>query len=326
MKLIIQIPCFNEATTLPKTLADLPRQIDGIDCIETLVVDDGSTDQTVAVALECGADHIVRHSTNRGLAGAFATGVDAALRLGTDLIVNTDADNQYPGACISSLVAPILCGESEIVIGNRQPWQNCGLPIAKRVLQAIGSRFVGCLAGRPVPDAVSGFRALSREAAMRLNIVTSFSYTIESLLQASEKGMAIKFIPVSTNPTLRKSRLFGSVSEFVLRSSATMLRVHAMFHPLRIFVSLATLLILAGAVPIVRFLWLALAGGSGGHIQSLVLGTALFIAGCVFLALGVIADLLSYNRRLLELTLEKVRRFEAGGTPADRPSAVAPGS
>ena len=311
MKLIVQIPCYNEAATLPRTLAGIARSYPGIGRVETLVIDDGSTDGTSQVARQCHVDHLIRHTQNRGLAAAFATGLDASLRLGADVIVNTDADGQYPGEAIGQLIAPIVAGEADMVIGDRHPWSNPHFSRTKRVLQWLGSRVVSGLAGRRVPDAVSGFRALSREAALRLNTLTSFSYTVETVLQASEKGLAVAYVPVPTHRTTRPSRLFRSLPEFVVRSATTMLRVYAMFHPLRVFGGLSLVLMLAGIVPIARFLILYAMGQGAGHVQSLVLGGVLFLAGCLMMGLGIVADLISFNRRLLETTLEKVRRLEA---------------
>lgn len=310
MKLIIQIPCFNEEATLLQTLIDLPRQIDGVDEIETLIIDDGSSDATVRVAREWGVDHLVRHRRNRGLAAAFASGFDACLQLGADLIVNTDGDNQYPGDAIPRLIAPILKNEADIAIGDRQTWKCKHFSLVKRLLEKLGSRVVSGLAGCPVPDAVSGFRAFSREAALKLNVVTSFSYTIETVLQATSHGLAIANIPINANSGTRKSRLFKSIPHFLLRSGVTMLRVYAMYHSLTIFVWPSFLLMILGAAPIARFMYLFAIGEGGGHIQSLVLGGVLFLCGCIAFAFGILADMLAANRRLLEMTLEKLRRNE----------------
>ncbi len=310
MKLIIQIPCFNEESTLPQTIADLPIAIPGIDEIELMIIDDGSSDETVNVARSLGVDHILRHTRNRGLAAAFATGIDASLRLGADIVVNTDADNQYCGADIARLVEPILLRQADLVIGDRQTWHMTNFSLFKRALQQLGSYTVGLLAGQTLPDAVSGFRAFSREAAIKLNVVTTFSYTIETLLQAANKGIKMTFVPVGTNAATRKSRLFKSIPHFLMRSTTTMARVYAMFQPLKVFAYLSLTLMLLGAIPIFRFLILYMLGEGDGHVQSLVLGGALFLCGCVGLAFGFIADLIAVNRRLLEVTLEKVRRLE----------------
>jgi prepilin-type N-terminal cleavage/methylation domain-containing protein len=323
MLLFIQIPCLNEAQTLPETLADLPRSLPGVDGVRIVVIDDGSRDGTAQVAASCGADHVIRHTRTRGLAAAFATGVDHCLKLGADIIVNTDADHQYAGQDIQALIAPILTGQADLVIGDRQPWRSPHFSRTKRLLQWLGSRVVGALAGQVVPDAVSGFRAMSRQAALRLNILTSFSHTLETILQAREKGLAVTFVPVRTNRPVRPSRLFRSIPQFLLRSAATLLRVYAMYQPLTVFGCLSLVLMLAGSLPIGRFLALYALGQGAGHVQSLVLGGALFVSGCLLLALGILADLISFNRRLLERTLEKVRQLEAQPSrPAAGPALI----
>jgi glycosyltransferase involved in cell wall biosynthesis len=314
MKLIVQIPCFNEEETLAQTIADLPRHIDGIDQIEVLVIDDGSTDGTAEVARRSGADHIVRHIRNQGLARAFRTGLDACLGLGAGIIVNTDADNQYAGAAIPELVRPILEGRADIVLGDRRPGRLPHFSAGKRRLQRLGSRVVRRLSRfseTEVPDAVSGFRALSRAAALKLNIASSFSYTIEMLIQAGHERMAVASVPVEVNPRTRASRLFRSVPQFLAQSLVTMVRTYTMYKPLRVFTGLGTAFVLAGAVPVIRFLVYYLMGQGSGKVQSLVLGGVLLIFGFVSLLIGVIADLIAFNRSLLETVLEKVRRLEA---------------
>ncbi|HEX3528547.1 MAG TPA: glycosyltransferase family 2 protein [Thermoanaerobaculia bacterium] len=312
MKLIIQIPCYDEEQTLAQTIADLPRRIDGIDTVEILVIDDGSTDRTAEVARQSGADHIVRHLRNQGLARAFRTGLDACLGLGADIIVNTDADNQYAGASIPALVRPILDGHADIVIGDRRPGTLSHFSPGKRRLQRLGSRMVRRLShfsAGDVPDAVSGFRALSRAAALKLNVVSSFSYTIEMLIQAGHEKMAVVSVPVAVNPDTRASRLFRSVPQFLLQSLSTMVRTYTMYKPLRVFTGLGLFLVLAGTVPVLRFLVYYLLGQGSGKVQSLVLGGVLLLAGFMSLLIGVIADLIAINRSLLETLLEKVRQL-----------------
>lgn len=311
MKLIIQIPCYDEAATLPAVVADIPRRVPGFDRVEILVVDDGSSDDTVAVARRLGVDHVVRHRRNRGLAEAFRTGIDACLRRGADVIVNTDGDHQYPGRFIPALVAPILAGEAEIVIGDRQVSRNPRFSWVKRRLQVLGSFVVRRIARVRVPDAVSGFRAISREAAAQLNIVSAFSYTIEMLIQAGTRQMAIASVPIETNPVARSSRLFRSIPHFLSQSLATLVRIYAMYHPLRLFTYLGLGLFLAGSVPILRFLvYYVFIDGGVGKLQSLVIGSVLVVLGGVSVLFGVLADLINFNRRLLETTLHKVRLLE----------------
>jgi glycosyltransferase involved in cell wall biosynthesis len=315
MKLIVQIPCFNEAETLPRTLADIPRQIAGVDEIEVLVIDDGSTDGTAGLARTLGVDHVVRHKTNMGLARSFRTGVETGLALGADIIVNTDGDNQYAGADIPRLIAPILAGEADIVVGDRQTATVAHFSRGKKLLQKLGSFAVRQFSHTDVPDAVSGFRAVSRKAALQLNIVSSFSYTIEMLIQAGRKQIAITSVPVGTNASTRKSRLFKSIPGFIGQSLVTMVRMYAMYRPLRVFFYLGLGLALTGALPILRFVYLYLTGDGDGHVQSLVLGGVLVVIGFVTLLIGLVADLVNFNRQLIEMTLEKVRRLELARNP-----------
>lgn len=309
-KLIIQIPCFNEGEALPETLAALPRSIPGIDIIEYLVVDDGSSDDTSRVARECGVHHVVRHRRNRGLAAAFQTGLDASLAAGADIIVNTDADGQYAGEDIARIVAPVLAGDADIVVGDRGVIDNPHFGPVKRRLQRLGSGVVRRLARTDVTDAVSGFRAISREAARRISITTEFSYTTDMLIQAGRKRMRILSVPIRTNATLRPSRLFRSIPQFILNTGVTMARAYTTYNPLRVFVGTGFILAFIGILPILRFLVLFALGDAGGHVQSLVIGGALLMLGALTCLLGLLADLIGTNRKLLEYNLEKVRRLE----------------
>ncbi|MDJ0949736.1 MAG: glycosyltransferase family 2 protein [Alphaproteobacteria bacterium] len=318
MKLIVQIPCYNEEGTLARTVRDIPRVIAGVDSVEVLIVDDGSRDRTVEVARDCGVDHIVRHPNNKGLARSFRTGLEACLRHGADIIVNTDGDNQYAGADIPKLIQPILDGRADIVVGDRQTDGIAHFSWLKKKLQRFGSAFVRQLSGTQVPDAVSGFRALSREAALRINIVTSFSYTIEMLIQAGNKRMAVASVPIATNGKLRESRLFRNMPVFLARSAETIARMYAMYRPLKVFSALGAILLLAGAAPIVRFLYFYFAGDGSGHVQSLILGGVLILAGSMTLLIGLLADLINFNRRLIETTLEKVSRIELSLSRQDK--------
>lgn len=311
MKLIIQIPCYNEADHLPETIAALPRSIDGIDTIEYLVIDDGSRDDTSAVARSLGVHHVVRHRTNRGLAAAFRSGLERSLREGADIVVNTDADNQYDGRDIGLLVAPVLAGDADIVVGDRGVRDNAHFGPIKRQLQRLGSATVQRLANTDIPDAVSGFRAISREAAQRINITSDFSYTTEMLIQAGRKRLAVRSVPIRTNGAIRPSRLFRSIPHFIVNTAATMLRAWAMYNPLRAFVSAGMVAFLIGLVPILRFFWFYLQGDGNGHVQSLVIGGVLVLLGVIAAMLGALADLIGRNRNLAEQTLERVRQLEA---------------
>lgn len=321
MKLVVMIPCLNEERTLPQTLADIPRRIPGVDEVEILVIDDGSNDDTINVAKRHGADHIIRHKRNCGLARSFRNGIDAALRLGADIIVNTDGDNQYRGEDIAALVEPILEERYDVVIGDRQTGKVSHFSPSKKILQTMGSSVVRLLSGLQIPDAVSGFRAFSRNAALQLNVVSPFSYTIETLIQAGMKRMAVGSVPVRTNAKTRESRLFKSIPKFVLQSVMTMVRMYAMYQPLRVFLLMGVLVSLIGALPLMRFLYFFAMGDAGGHIQSLVIGGALLVIGIVVSILGLLGDLLNFNRQLLEILLEKERRRELAAQDMAIPNA-----
>jgi len=310
MKLIIQIPCYNEEETLTQTVHDIPKLIEGIDEVEILVIDDGSTDKTIEVAKEAGVDHIVKNTCNKGLARTFLVGLDTSLRLGADIIVNTDGDNQYKGQDISKLINPILKGEADIVIGDRQTDKIPHFSSTKKKLQKFGSFVVRILSKTDVPDAVSGFRAFSRDAAMQMNIVSYFSYTIETVIQAGKKDLAVTNVPVGTNPKTRESRLFQSIPKFLEHSLTTMIRTYAMYKPLRLFFYIGCLCILGGLIPSIRFLFYFFMGQGSGHVQSLILAAILFIIGFQVFMIGLLADVISFNRKLIEEALLRVKRIE----------------
>jgi glycosyltransferase involved in cell wall biosynthesis len=323
MKLIIQIPCFNEEETLPLTLADLPREVEGFDEVEWLVIDDGSTDRTIEVARGNGVDHIVRLTNNKGLAAGFQAGLDACLKLGADVIVNTDADNQYDASAIPALVTPILAGTADMVVGDRQVMTIDHFSPLKKSLQRLGSWVVRQASDTEVPDTTSGFRAYNREAAMAMCVVSKFTYTLETIIQAGKQLVAIDSVPVKTNPKTRESRLFPSMGAYVRRNSISIFRIYSQYEPLRVFWGAATLLGIAALAVWIRFA-VAYAQGSGkGHVQSLILGAVLFNAAMLLAALGVIGDLLSAQRTMTQRTFERVRRIElALGIP---PSHYEPG-
>ncbi len=311
MKLIVQIPCLNEAGTLPLVLKDVPKKIAGIDEIEVLIIDDGSTDETLEVAKKLGVRQFVHHTRNQGLGRSFHDGVIRALELGADIVVNTDGDNQYPQAAIAELVQPIIAGRADIVIGNRQVKQIAHFSAAKKILQKVGSRVVNFASGTDVPDAASGFRAYSRASLLQLNTVTRFSYCTETIIQAGNKRLAIASIPITTNPKTRESRLFKSTWEHVLKSALTIVRAYLMYKPYVLFMSVGVTLLVLGLVPFVRYTYFWALGERGSHLQSLLIGAVLLIAAFLAIALGVIADLIRTNRSLLEDQLEhtKVQRF-----------------
>jgi len=312
MKCIIQIPCFNEADTLPETVAELPRSIPGIDVLEILVIDDGSSDGTAAVAEVLGVHHVVRHRHNQGLARAFQSGLDACLRLGADVIVNTDADNQYPGRYIPELVAPVLAQEADIVVSDRQVAQIEHFSPVKRFLQKVGSWTVRTVSGTEVPDAASGFRAYSREAALRLHILTRFSYTLETIIQAGKLGLAVTSIPIEVNETKRPSRLQRNMWHFIKAQAGTIMRLYAFYEPLRTFSYIALPFLLAGLFTWGRFFYFVLLGdsGTGRYIQSITIGTGLLLVGVITLLFGIQADIASKHRQLTQETLYRLKKIE----------------
>lgn len=309
-KLIIQIPCLNEAATLPQTLADLPRDITGIDTIEWLVIDDGSSDGTSAVAQKHGAHHIVRFRARKGLAAAFMAGLDEAVRQDADYIVNTDADNQYAGDDIATLVRPLLDGTADIVIGDRNIRTLRNMPMVKRWLQQIGSWVVRQVSNTRIPDATSGFRAYTREAALRQTLVSEFSYTLETIIQAGKKRMAIEHVPVATNEKTRPSRLFDGMFTYIKKSAATIVRIYAMYEPLKVFTLAGLVFFGVGFAISFRFLFYYFAGEGSGHLQSLILSAVLMIVGFQIMLIGLMADVISASRKLTEELLYRVRSIE----------------
>jgi glycosyltransferase involved in cell wall biosynthesis len=312
VKLIIQIPCLNEEKTLPATLKDLPKTIEGVDVIRTMVIDDGSTDRTVKVAKEQNVDHIVRLTNNKGLAKAFIHGINHSLKMGADIIVNTDADNQYCGHDIPKLIGPILEGKADIVIGDRQVETIRHFSRFKIFLQKLGSWVVRQLSGTNVPDATSGFRAYSRDAALQLNVVSDFTYTIETLISSGKKNLAIDHVSVGTNEQLRKSRLFPNIRTYIRRSLTTMIKVYSMYKPLRIFSIVGGTFFFIGFLLGGRYLYFFFQGISG-HVQSLILSAILMIVGFQTIMIGIAADLIAINRQLLEDIQVRVKKNELGG-------------
>lgn len=310
MKLIIQIPCFNEEKTLPITIAGLPKKIEGIDKIEVLVVNDGSTDETAKVARELGVDYIVQHTKNRGLAETFMTGLNASLMYGADIIVNTDADNQYNSEDIQKLIQPILSGDADLVIGER-PIENIShFSFIKKKLQRLGSWVVRYFSGTNIPDVTSGFRALSREAALKLNIVSGFTYTLETIIQAGKKNLAITYVPIRINEKTRESRLFKNIPHYIKKSISTIFRIYTMYEPLKVFFALGSSFIGIALLISFRFLYFYFMGNGVGHVQSLIFAAILFIIGFQIIVMGWLADLISMNRRLIEDQLYKIKKLE----------------
>jgi glycosyltransferase involved in cell wall biosynthesis len=311
LKLIIQIPCKDEEEQLPRTLSDLPREVPGVDEVEWLVVDDGSTDQTVEVARAHGVDHIVRLTNNKGLAAAFEAGLDASLKLGADIVVNTDADNQYDARDIPKLVEPIVAGRADMVIGDREVADVQHFSPVKKRLQRMGSAVVRRASGTNVPDTTSGFRAYNREAAISMNVVSKYTYTLETIIQAGKMLVALDHVPIRTNETQRESRLFGSMYEYVRRNTLAIFRVYTMYEPLKVFLIAAAILGLASLAIFGRFGYFYLVEDEGtGHVQSLILGAVLFIAAVQLAALGILGDVLAGGRVTQQRILERMRRVE----------------
>ena len=317
-KLVIQIPCFNEATTLPATLRDLPRSMPGVDVVEYLIIDDGSRDDTAAVARANGVHHVVQFERNRGLAAAFVAGLEGSLRAGADIIVNTDADNQYQATHIEQLVQPILERRAEVVVGDRGVAEIPHFSWLKRRLQTLGSWVIGRAAGLETPDATSGFRAFSREAALRTLVLSNYSYTLETLIQAGARRAAVLFVPIGINQQTRPSRLMKSIPQYIRKSGITIVRAYAMYQPLRVFSTLGMIMIALGIIPGLRFAYFYfVAGQRVGHIQSLILAAILIIVGFQVMLIGLVADLIASNRKMLEETLYRLRKTELETPPPD---------
>jgi len=308
LKLIVQIPCFDEETTLPETLRDIPRHISGVDQIEILVIDDGSTDQTSQVARECGVEHVVRFKVNQGLARGFMVGLQTALHLGADIIVNTDADNQYSGGDIPKLIQPILEGRADVVIGDREVESIRHFSTTKKFLQRVGSWVVRVASGTRIPDAPSGFRAFSREAALRTNIVSGYTYTLETIIQAGHNRLAIAHVPVRTNPKTRESRLISNIWKYIWISASTIIRTYAMYQPLRFFSTIGVIIFTIGLIISARYLYYMYIGEGAGHLQSLILAAVLMMLGFQTIVMGLISDLIAANRRLSEEIVYRLRK------------------
>lgn len=309
MKLVVQIPCLNEEATLPLVLKSIPKKIDGVDEIIVLVIDDGSTDKTVAIAKKHGVTEFVQHAHRMGLARSFQDGIDHALDLGADIVVNTDGDNQYPQEEIPNLIAPLLSGSADIAIADRQTATIEHFSPIKKFLQKAGSKTVNWAAGTSLPDAASGFRAYSRSSLMRLNTVTQFSYAMETIIQAGNKGMSIASVPITTNPKTRESRLFKSTNEHVRKSGIAIARAYLMYKPYTIFATIGGVSFFIGSVLFIRYLVFFLQGSKEPHIQSILLGAVFLIGAFLCFVIGIVADLTRINRVLLEDTLEHIKEL-----------------
>jgi glycosyltransferase involved in cell wall biosynthesis len=325
MKLFVQVPCLNEEGTLLSVLETIPTQIDGIDEIEILIIDDGSTDRTVEVARAFGVEHFVFHTRNMGLARSFRDGVDYAIRHGADIVVNTDGDNQYPQQSIAELVQPLLRGEADIAIGDRQTATIKHFSPFKKLMQKVGSEVVNKAAGTELPDAASGFRAYSRASLFRLNVVTQFSYCMETIIQAGNKRLRIASVPIVTNAKTRESRLFKNIGQHMMKSASAISRSYIMFRAHAVFVTLGIFFGILAIVPFVRFLLFWFQGDTTGHVQSLIFGTGMLVGSLLSFALLVIADLQQTNRVLIEDTLERIKEIQYGVATSDvQPSSVSP--
>jgi len=318
MKLVIQIPAFNEERTIAQTLRDLPRQIKGLDSIEAIVIDDGSTDRTAEIAMKSGAAEVIRLTSHRGLSAAFITGLEAALQRGADVIVNTDADNQYKGEEIAKLIAPVIAGEADVAIGDREIRKSPWMGPVKKLLQRLGSWAVGIASGQKINDVTSGFRAFSRAAAFEINVFNPFTYTLETIIQAGNRNLKIRSIPVRTNPPTRPSRLYRGIFTYVRKSIVTIFRIYTLYRPLKTFFMLGAILFVPGVVIGARFLFFYFTAGSAGHIQSLILAAVLLITGFQTALFGIVADLISVNRRLQEESLIRLRKASLSEKPPRR--------
>ena len=309
IKVVVQIPCLNEAGTLGVVLNSIPSKIPGVD-LDILVIDDGSSDNTIEVAKEHGVKHFVIHRTNMGLARSFQDGVNYALSIGADILVNTDGDNQYPQAMIPELIRPIMDDKAEIVVGDRQTKTISHFSLFKRVMQQVGSFIVNKAAGTNIPDSASGFRAYSKEALLRLNVVTQFSYCMETIIQAGNKNITIASVPITTNPKTRESRLFKNIWQHMYKSGSAIIRSYIMYRPHLIFMSLGSVFLIGGVIPFIRYALILETGSRGGHLQSLILGTVFLFASMLFFALAIISDIIRTNRTLNEEALERIKRIE----------------
>jgi len=320
MKLIIQIPCYNEEETLAGTIADLPRELEGVDVIEYLIVNDGSRDNTVEAARALGVDHIVSYPNNKGLAHAFSAGIDASLRLGADIIVNTDADNQYCGADVEKLIEPILAGQAEIVVGERPISDIEHFSAQKKRFQRFGSMVVRIASGTDIPDAPSGFRAYTRDAAMRINVFNQYTYTLETIIQAGMNKIPIASVQIRTNPQTRESRLFKNMWSYIRRSATVIIRSFMMYSPLRFFVSIGAVIGAVGLAFVIRFIVIAITDSPEGHIQSLVLSAMMIMVGMQFVVSGLQADIISANRKILEDIQYRIKQkdYSENGSEEDK--------